>query len=61
MAEEKKDNLKENKMDNNFDIQNNYRSKDEIEECVELIRLELYNRDLPCGPNIMDWIFWTGI
>ena len=26
------------------------RSKKEIEECVEFVRLELYNRALPCGP-----------
>ena len=27
------------------------RSKEEIEECVTCVRLELYNRDLPCGPQ----------
>ena len=25
------------------------RSKQEIEECVRFVRLELYNRDMPCG------------
>ena len=25
------------------------RSKQEIEECVTFVRLELYNRDMPCG------------
>jgi hypothetical protein len=27
------------------------RSKEEIEECVEFVRLELYNRGLACGPH----------
>ncbi len=27
------------------------RSKQEIEACVTFARLELYNRDLPCGPK----------
>jgi putative transposase len=27
------------------------RTKQEIEECVTFVRLELYNRDLPCGPE----------
>lgn len=26
-------------------------TKQEIEEAVTFVRLELYNRDLPCGPN----------
>ena len=26
-------------------------TKQEIEEAVTIIRLELYNRDLPCGPK----------
>jgi len=26
------------------------RSKEEIEECIEFVRLELYNRGLACGP-----------
>jgi hypothetical protein len=26
------------------------RTKQEIEEIVKVVRLELYNRDLPCGP-----------
>ena len=26
-------------------------AKQEIEELVVLVRLELYNRDLPCGPK----------
>jgi hypothetical protein len=26
-------------------------TKREIEEAVTFVRLELYNRDLPCGPN----------
>ena len=25
------------------------RTKKEIEECVTFVRLELYNRDMPCG------------
>jgi len=27
------------------------RSKQEVEKCVILVRLELYNRMLPCGPK----------
>jgi len=27
------------------------RTKQEIEEAVTFVRLELYNRDLPCGPK----------
>jgi hypothetical protein len=27
------------------------RTKQEIEQCVIFVRLELYNRDLPCGPK----------
>jgi hypothetical protein len=27
----------------------NLRTKKEIEECVTFVRLELYNRDMPCG------------
>ena len=27
------------------------RSKQEIEECVILVRLELYNMDMSCGPK----------
>jgi len=26
-------------------------TKQEIEEAVTFVRLELYNQDLPCGPN----------
>jgi hypothetical protein len=26
-------------------------TKEEIEDCVESTRLNLYNRDLPCGPK----------
>ncbi len=26
-------------------------TKQKIEECVTFIRLELYNRDMPCGPK----------
>ena len=26
-------------------------SKEELDECVEFVRLELYNRDLFCGPH----------
>ena len=26
-------------------------TKQEIEDCVTFVRLELYNRDLPCGPK----------
>ena len=28
-----------------------FRSREEIEEIVEIFRLELYNRELPCGPK----------
>jgi hypothetical protein len=28
-------------------------SKEEIEECVEFTRLELYNRGLACGPHVI--------
>ena len=31
------------------DHQRDNRSKEEIEECVEFVRLELYNRGLACG------------
>lgn len=27
------------------------RTKQQIEQCVIFVRLELYNRDLPCGPK----------
>ena len=27
------------------------RTKQEIEECVTFVRLELYNKDLSCGPK----------
>ena len=30
---------------------NQRRTKQEIEECVVLARLELYNRAMPCGPK----------
>ena len=30
---------------------NQGRTKQEIEECVVLARLELYNRAMPCGPK----------
>ncbi|MCK4838141.1 MAG: hypothetical protein KAS94_05020 [Desulfobulbaceae bacterium] len=26
-------------------------TKQQIEECVTFVRLELYNRDMPCGPK----------
>ncbi|TES93520.1 MAG: hypothetical protein E3J94_01325 [Desulfobacteraceae bacterium] len=26
-------------------------TKQKIEECVTFVRLELYNRDMPCGPK----------
>ena len=26
-------------------------TKQQIEQCVVFVRLELYNRDLPCGPK----------
>jgi len=26
-------------------------TKQETQECVKFVRLELYNRDLPCGPK----------
>lgn len=28
-------------------------NKHEIEECVAFVRLELYNRDMPCGPKAL--------
>ena len=31
--------------------ENPERSKQEVEEIVILVRLELYNRQLPCGPR----------
>ena len=30
---------------------NQGRTKQEIEECVVFVRLELYNRAMPCGPK----------
>jgi len=27
------------------------RTKQQIKECVRFVRLELYNRDVPCGPK----------
>jgi hypothetical protein len=27
------------------------RTRQEIEECVTFVRLELYNRSMPCGPK----------
>jgi hypothetical protein len=32
-------------------VGNPARTKKEIEECVKFVRLELYNMDLPCGPQ----------
>lgn len=32
-------------------MENIFRSKAEIEEIVTMIRLNLYNHDLPCGPK----------
>jgi hypothetical protein len=32
-------------------VLNQRRTKQEIEECVVLVRLELYNRAMPCGPK----------
>ena len=29
------------------------RTKKEIEECVSFVRLELYNRDMPCGAKAL--------
>ena len=29
------------------------RTKQEIEECVTFVRLELYNRDMPCGAKAL--------
>lgn len=34
----------------NYNPEDN-RSREEIEECVEFARLELYNRGLACGPH----------
>jgi putative transposase len=39
----------ENKQYRDHDVQQ--RTKQEIEECVTFVRLELYNRDLSCGPE----------
>jgi putative transposase len=33
------------------DIGDQMWAKQEIEECVTFARLELYNRDVPCGPK----------
>ena len=43
-------NLTKEKKPHQFDG-NPERSKQEVEECVILVRLELYNRMLPCGPK----------
>ncbi len=32
-------------------MNNQARTKQEIEEAVVMVRLELYNHDLPCGPK----------
>jgi hypothetical protein len=48
-------NIKENLLmitiSEQYDKSRDNRSKEEIEECVEFVRLELYNRDLACGPD----------
>ena len=28
-------------------------TKQQIEECVKFVRLALYNKDLPCGPQVI--------
>ena len=33
----------------NAEIKNNKWTKEEVEQCVILTRLSLYNRELPCG------------
>lgn len=43
--------LYNNKLTKKHDKSHENRSKEEIEECVEFVRLELYNRDLACGPH----------
>ena len=30
-----------------------FRSKEEVEEIVKMVRLQLYNRGQPCGPRIL--------
>lgn len=32
-------------------VEDHQRSRQEIEDCVTFVRLELYNRDRPCGPK----------
>ena len=32
-------------------VGNQNRTKQQIEQCVVFVRLELYNHDMPCGPN----------
>ena len=43
-------NLTQAKKPDQFDG-NPERSKQEVQECVIFVRLELYNRPLPCGPK----------
>ena len=44
-------NVLKNKNELYQDIGDQTRTKQEIEECVKFVRLELYNRDLSCGPK----------
>jgi len=37
--------------DEYFGVRDQMRTKQEIEECIVFARLELYNQDLPCGPE----------
>lgn len=44
-------NVLENKNEQYQAVGDQKRTKQEIEECVTFVRLELYNRDMPCGPK----------
>lgn len=44
-------NVLENKNKQYQAVGDQKRTKQEIEECVTFVRLELYNRDMPCGPK----------
>lgn len=44
-------NVLKNKNDQYQNIGDQTRTKQEIKECVKFVRLELYNRDMPCGPK----------
>lgn len=44
-------NVLENKNKQYQAVGDQKRTRQEIEECVTFVRLELYNRDMPCGPK----------